>query len=237
MGDDWWSDPIGGSIKVDLAPHVLKRPLIVGAKGGMGRRYTAVLRREGVEPLLMDLGDEIPQGFDSVLICTPTASHVTDICRFAAYKVPILCEKPISTDLDEALGLCDFAERNGVLLRMVNQYRYMIAPGYRGGTAYNFYNHGKDGIAWDCISLIALASGAVQLEETSPTWICTINGQHMRQNWVDWSYVHMIRGWLQGDLCDIPYIREAHAKVAAYLETHGEDSDRNSGEVRQHEAS
>lgn len=186
----------------------------------MGRRYQAIFRYLGIEPLGYDLGGQPPppEAYDSVLIATPTARHIEDIVRFAGMGKPILCEKPIFPDFDTVADLCDWTERGGVPLRMVNQYANLSGGTGGGITSYNYWNHGKDGLAWDCISLIALAKGKVELREDSPVWQCSINGTQHYASEMDFAYIDMIKGWVGGFVADIPYIRDAHRKVAAYLE-------------------
>lgn len=203
---------------------MLRKPLIVGSKGNMARRYATILRHLGVEHQGVDLGDTWPElpSFDSVLICTPTDRHVEDIYRAAKYSVPILCEKPLTKDLDLALEVCDFAERTGLALRMVNQYAHLRGNGTGSGpTVYDYWNHGKDGLAWDCISVVALAQGPVHLGEESPVWFCQINGAQHYVSEMDYAYVDMLKSWLGGEIYGTHYIREAHKKVAAYLEATG----------------
>jgi hypothetical protein len=202
---------------------MLKKPLIVGAKGGMGRRYAAILRTLQIEPLLMDVGDDVPEGFDSVIIASPTDLHAAHCLQFMAYRVPILCEKPLSKEIGEVERVCSEAERLGVQLDMVNQYRYcewlstLPANDY---TSYNFFNTGKDGLAWDCISIIALANGKVSVDNTKPVWSCVINGHRLRYERMDWAYITMIQEWLAGSLRDHGknYILNAHNKVLKYIE-------------------
>jgi hypothetical protein len=200
---------------------MLKKPLIVGSKGAMGRRYAAVLRHLGVEFVGIDQGDPVPDLFDSVIICTPTPNHLPQIVRFASHKVPILCEKPISTNVGEALEVCDWAEEKGIDLQMVNQYAYLENQDTVGSTVYNYWNHGRDGLTFDCISVLALARGPVQLAENSPVWTCQINGLNLDLRDMDRAYIAMIHAWLMGDRSFGPeYIRHAHKAVAAYIEGH-----------------
>jgi hypothetical protein len=202
---------------------MLKKPLIVGAKGGMGRRYAAILRLLQVEPLLMDVGDDVPEGFDSVIIASPTDLHATHCLQFMAYKVPILCEKPLSKDIAEVERVCNEADDRNIQLDMVNQYRYCewfpTLP-RNNDTSYNFFNTGKDGLEWDCISIIALAEGKVEVDNTKPIWSCFINGNRLRYECMDAAYLEMIAEWLDGSLRghDTDYILEAHKKVLTYLE-------------------
>jgi hypothetical protein len=199
---------------------MLKKPLIVGSRGNMGKRYAAGFRYLGIEPLGIDVGDPIPDGFDSVVIATPTSNHLPQIVRFGKMGVPILCEKPFSTNLDEAIEICDYADEHKVDLRMVNQYAMLTFPRAAGETLYDYFRTGQDGLAWDCINIIGLAKEKVTLKNKSPLWRCEINGQRIPFAEMDFAYVQMLSQWTSGKYAagSIEYAREAHAKVWAYLE-------------------
>ncbi len=155
--------------------------------------------------------------YDGVIIATPTFNHLSSIRRLAASGVPILCEKPISTDIREVLELCRDMEKAKIKLRMVNQYEYMtLDPAAAGFTVYNYWNHGKDGLAFDCINILGLAKGEVNLGETSAVWTCAINGEVMSIADMDHAYIKMIRSWLGGEHENIAYIRHAHRKAEEF---------------------
>lgn len=197
---------------------MLTRPLIVGAKGNMGQRYAACLRYLGLSPLGVDLGDKVPVGFDSIIIATPTARHIEDINFASGSGVPILCEKPLATDARTVSELCEKARRDRYPLRMVNQYREILKrPGSRGPTSYDYFRHGGDGLAWDCINIIGMATGQVALGESSPIWTCMVNGERLALGDMDSAYIRMLQGWLGGDHEGIDYIERAHQKVEKYL--------------------
>jgi len=198
----------------------LKRPLVVGSKGNMGRRYMAILGHlGGVEPRGIDLGEVIPTDYDSVILATPTSQHVEQIFAFEHYRVPILCEKPISTSLARVMGLFDKAKTRGIRLRMVNQYADIARfdPNANGPTFYDYFRHGSDGLAWDCINIIGMAKWRPTLSERSPIWSCTINGQKLSVDTMDAAYVQMVKDWLAGGHENLDYMLNAHRKVAEYI--------------------
>jgi hypothetical protein len=189
----------------------------------MGRRYTAVMKEIGVDPLLVDIDDPVPSDFDGVIIATPTRRHVGHIEQFLKFDVPILCEKPFATSSKESRYICNAANKAGVELTMVNQYAYLEGGAmteFQSLTSYNYFNHGRDGIAWDCISVVALARGAISLGEDSPIWSCVINGVEQRLSDMDHAYIRMVKAWLAGDHVAFgqDYIIAAHEKVEHYLE-------------------
>ena len=68
-------------------------------------------------------------GIDGVIVATPPASH-TEIVRAALEAgLPVLVEKPLTLDVDEARALCDLAEHKDGLV-MVNHI-HLFSPAFR----------------------------------------------------------------------------------------------------------
>jgi hypothetical protein len=199
---------------------MLKCPLLVGANGSMGKRYGAILKYLAVDYLAMDVDDDLPDrgSFDGVILATPTDLHAEQCLDFGLLGVPILVEKPLATDVETALKVAAALDGQ-VPLRMVNQYRYLADASLPGRTWYDYFRHGSDGLAWDCISILGLASGEVTLGETSPFWDCTINGQALSLDRMDEAYVAMLASWIDGEHEGASYIKHAHLKVAQYIES------------------
>jgi hypothetical protein len=200
---------------------VIKKPLIVGARGGMGRRYTAILRKMGIEPELVDVGDRTPRNYDGVIIASPTALHIAHLEQFLPLEVPILVEKPIATSIRAVERIQKKLDEARAPVDMVNQYRYLTGPMLPGTlTMFNYYNHGRDGLPWDCISIVGLAKERVSLAEDSPQWTCVINGARLSLADMDHAYITMIDRWVNGRLegHGPNYIRHAHARVQTYIE-------------------
>ena len=221
----------------------MKPPVIVvGYRGNMGKRYTKILDHLdypwfGIE----DMGthydrqrDEYVSTLDtnpyhSVIICTPTHTHMKLIRRYKTLNLPILCEKPISFDPDDVQDLIN----NKVNISMVNQYKSLSGKG--GATYYNFYNSGGDGVEWDCINIIGLAGQEkAYISNDSLVWECCINGNKLELNDVNKAYVEMIRDWLENQEPDYNYLMEAHKRSKEGYYEKGTYS--NSGKVNKHEA-
>jgi len=197
---------------------MLKRPLIVGALGSMGQRYQAILRHMGLAPICIDKGEVCTSGFDSVIIASPTVTHIEMAKLYQSW--PILMEKPLSTNLDNALLACDEFDKYRTRVRMVNQYRYLLDKASEGPTYYNYFRHGPHSLALDCISIIALAKSTIRLEDTSPIWTCCINGQYLSLKDMDGAYCDMVEHFLKEPPTgpETDYIREAHSKAYAWEE-------------------
>jgi len=91
----------------------------------MGRRYERICKYlghavDGWDIAGYPLGAGINLAYDGVIIATPTDTHC-EIIKFIGGGKPILCEKPITTDITELPELLDIP---GLNLRMINQYEY-----------------------------------------------------------------------------------------------------------------
>lgn len=196
---------------------------IMGNRGNMAKRYAAVLDYLGVSYSGHDLGDTVSESeikrHTHILICTPTENHLEDLENFGRFQKPMLCEKPFTKEIDL---LWKFEKKNKAILpliSMVNQYAQLTNVNDPGGpTVYNYFKSGGDGIAWDCINIIGLSRGTVEVLTTSPFWHCSINGKKLKLSDMDYAYIDMIIDWLRVSKGNWEYARIAHAKVVNYLE-------------------
>lgn len=63
-------------------------------------------------------------GLDAVIIATPPATHADIACFFLEAGVPVLCEKPLTTNVADAERMIAAAEKAGVQFTMASKFRY-----------------------------------------------------------------------------------------------------------------
>lgn len=187
---------------------------IIGANGSMGKRYQAILKFLDVPFLCFDVDkphEEILKMCvrckGGVILCTPTDTHAKFLHDLITLKVDkILCEKPITKDLNDLEDIYARAKEADITLTMVMQYSCPLLIGRHnvGDTYYDYFRHGNDGLYWDCFQIIALAEGAIDLQESSPVWKCMINGKVLSIANMDKAYVWFIDMWLKGKIKQDP---------------------------------
>lgn len=195
--------------------------LIMGSNGSMGTRYKAIFDYIKAPYLLTDLGDELADAkkltADRFLVCTPTDTHFEILKKLIPYGKPILCEKPITKNLDELLEIISQCKHYHTPFAMVLQYSELTYSNFTGESYYDYFRTGKDGLKWDCFQIIALAKGTVTINNKSPFWTCEINGQTLYLNTMDDAYYTFILKWLGNELNqDHEEIFMMHKKVSEY---------------------
>lgn len=200
-----------------------KKVFIVGILGNMGTRYKTICEYLGHEVYGRDKffpSKFSPKEADCFIIATPTESHIDDIGEYSSYGKPILCEKPLTKDIErlEALEAFLIKTKRKHLVSMVNQYS-ILSKGGRGTSSYNYFKSGKDGLYWDCINIIGLSKTAPALSNDSPIWDCYINGHRISIANMDRAYLLMIKNWLERPKSNFDYAKKAHLKVLNILKT------------------
>lgn len=185
----------------------------------MGLRYQAILRYLGKEFVGVDRETnekkrlEIAKTCDGIIIASPTETHEIVIQDLLEAKKPILCEKPVSKDIDALGRIIERVEKERVPFRMMYQYSILTNPSRIGKTFYDYFRHGSDGLMWDCLQIIGLARGECVLKENSPLWSCMINGKRLSLADMDAAYIAYIQKWLQYPAQDLGVIRAVHERV------------------------
>lgn len=210
------------------------RYAVIGGRGNMGQRYCHILRWLQHEAIPVDIADKCPDSstLDGYIVATPTQFHVKDILRLGPTRLPILCEKPLSTDCRDVRAICKVIEDNDWNVTMVNQYEQLIGSLDKGPSHYDYFKTGPHGVAWDCINILGLASGNVWLNNNSPVWTCSLNGKELNIKDMDSAYINMMRQWIRtpqkpGHLA---YIVKAHEKAQEYEKTN-KGGDWRSGQI------
>lgn len=183
---------------------------LVGSCGSMGVRYQAILNYLDIKFQSFDkwhTEQEIiahARHSDGVIIATPTHTHVDFLSALLPVNDKVLCEKPITKNIAQLEELTLACNRKRRSFNMVMQYRELVLPTGANQTelptSYDYFRHGQDGLAWDCMQVIGLAKGVVELKETSPIWRCIINGQRLTLSDMDSAYVRFTEKWLNNRL-------------------------------------
>ena len=61
---------------------------------------------------------------DAVIVATPPATHPEIACFFMERGTPVLCEKPLTTNVADAEKMIATADKAGVLFTMASKFRY-----------------------------------------------------------------------------------------------------------------
>lgn len=200
---------------------------LIGSEGSMGKRYQAILKHLKQPFMCFDrsLGQEEKQILEGaancgrIIIATPTNTHTDLLYELLPLKKPILCEKPITKDLEEMEELHNWCAENKYQYNMVCQYKELdITTEPNRVSGYNYFRHGSDGLEWDCIQIIGLARGPVVLGEDMPIWMCEINGRYLNIKDMDQAYVAHIKKWIDGALEQpMDEILDMHRRVHEHL--------------------
>lgn len=151
-----------------------------------------------------------------IILCTPTETHFELLKQLIPLKKPILCEKPVTKNIEEMEQIADLVLQHSTPFRMVCQYTMLTNSEDFGLSHYDYYNHGADGLVWDCFQIIGLANSGVSLEEKSPIWDCAINGRKLSLADMDRAYIDYVAKWLKEPNQDINEILEIHRKVNSF---------------------
>jgi len=197
--------------------------LVIGSKGNMGRRYMAILKHLGIEcegfdtDVSVHIGGEsyklkwmLPDTtYDRAIIACPTEHHLEYCTRL---EVPMLCEKPISTNSEAIKQLSGD-------ISMVNNWAFLLPKVLKPESCsivYNFYNTGNEG-KWDLIQPLYLSNGNFEIKRDSPVFRLTINSYMINMEMVQASYVKMVENWLEDkNMWNLSMAYDAHKKVERY---------------------
>lgn len=90
-----------------------------------GDKARSFARRFRVRHAFDDYDDMLKSaGADAVYLAVPHYLHRQMIEKAVAHGLPVLCEKPIATTMDDALEVCRLSQETGVKIGVNYQYRY-----------------------------------------------------------------------------------------------------------------
>jgi UDP-N-acetylglucosamine 3-dehydrogenase len=104
------------------------------------------------------LDELLSSNIDAVIICSENVNHREHVIKAAEYQKHILCEKPIATELSDAIDMIQACEQHQVTLQVAYPVRFsepiqemnaMIGSGEIGDVlAVNATNHGQMPGGW-----------------------------------------------------------------------------------------
>jgi predicted dehydrogenase len=103
----------------------LKAAKIVAACDVVPAAAAAFAARVGCKSYTSYREMAMAQPLDAVIICTPPATHEEIAVSFLERGTPVLCEKPLSTNVASARRMLQAAERNHVVFTMASKFRYV----------------------------------------------------------------------------------------------------------------
>jgi predicted dehydrogenase len=65
---------------------------------------------------------------EAVVLCTPPAGHAADAMTALDAGLPVLCEKPFTTDVASAVAVLDRADRLGTPVTLATKFRFADGP-------------------------------------------------------------------------------------------------------------
>lgn len=74
-----------------------------------------------------DLDAMLQTDLDAVIVCSENANHKAHVVKAAHYKKHILCEKPIATEIKDALEMIEACKQNNVILQIAFPVRFAPA--------------------------------------------------------------------------------------------------------------
>lgn len=194
--------------------------LIIGSKGNIGRRYVSIMQTyniDGYEYDIINIKESVHDLIDKsthVLIATPPESHVHYINLALSKGKYVLCEKPISYNLDDIKYLHNHPNKDK--LNMVcnwiflPQYDIILQPNSYT-IEYNWFYYGKN--AWDLIQPLYLSHTFTY--HSYPLFSVKVDNEMFTQQDFNYSYLKMIKAWLgkRELLWGIDDIEKSHIKM------------------------
>ena len=176
----------------------MNKTLIIGNRGRMGRRYSAILEHLGQDSTDIDIGETATlSDYSHVIVCTPTPTHFEFTIKAVMENVPhILCEKPVCGDSAKAKRVACLRTKSDI--RVVCNWAFVeentILQPRSHDVEYSNWMTGNDGQEWDCCQLYYLARSRPTIKR-GPVFRASINGLPVTLTDIDRSYVDMLNHW------------------------------------------
>lgn len=175
--------------------------VVMGSNGAIGKRYCAVLRYLGINPIEIDINSTITlkqasERTNIAINCTPTESHLSINLDLISYDFRILCEKPCCLSPIEVDDLKKFTKK----LTEVNNWAYTfpsktIKPGNHT-IVYDYFMPGKEKLKYNLWQPIILSKNIPIIGTKSPVFKCYIDDQVITQRDFDMSYIYMLQDFV-----------------------------------------
>jgi len=185
--------------------------LLLGGNGSIGTRYKTILEYLN-KPFIIH--DSPTEKFDykmwegkltRAIVATPTEAHTECCLELIKWKIPFLCEKPLTKKADEAFFLQKKAEQQNVPAHIVCNYSFLLGvfnyPKLPKYISYDFFNTGKDGLIWDVCQLVYMAyslQATLRAEKKSYYWHFTLDDKDVMYRHIEESYLMMVRAFMNG---------------------------------------
>lgn len=184
----------------------MKKIMLIGSEGSIGRRYKAVLKYLGVDVKCYDIKPGVDvescvnDDCDGFIVAAPTSSHVSWCRNLLIYEKPILCEKPLGVNVLEVEELSKYAGANE-FISVVDNWVHMLQV--KGKTnldlKYRNFHTGNEKLSWNLAQPIYLTKdGNLELFLDFPHLI--ISNVTKEKSYdaadVEHSYIQMIQYWL-----------------------------------------
>jgi predicted dehydrogenase len=137
-------------------------------------------------------------GLDAVIVTSPAPNHYENVTYAARYGLPVLCEKPLAIEMDEAEAIVKLMEQAGLPLFVGFNYRFgpcalkiksLLAEGAIGDVrslrlVYNWNLHGKT-ILTESGERIENPRRKARMEEGGPMVDCGVHQIDLARWWLD----------------------------------------------------
>jgi hypothetical protein len=180
----------------------VKKVLIVGSEGSIGRRYKAVVTHCDALYIPCDKRNNtthnIESDFDMAIVASPTDMHAYHVTRLLKKQKPILCEKPLGADMYDVRQILGEPGAKD-LVYVVDNWSWMIGSSETNNRIiYKNFFTGSENIAYNLAQPIYLSSTSrFKFNLNYPYFEAIVNDKVYTTHDVDRSYVKMIHHWLR----------------------------------------